>query len=493
MSLLIKGVQVVDGTGKEPFKADVLIQGGFISSVGEIRGRRVDKIIEGLGHFLTPGFIDTHARSDHSLSIFSSPEQDVFIRQGVTTIIGGQQGFSLAPVVYGTIESVHRFADQTGVNTNWNDVRELLSELRRFKLGINFGTLAGYANVRGDITSKRKMIDKKELGVIHKVLKDALKQGALGISIQMDQVNTRKELIDVIGLTGSMGAVCAINISAFTGGYAKAVKEVIDMAQGSKAKIIIDGMLPVKGSTKDFKEALSLITKANGKDDKYRFLIQPHAANEIHIQEFLPKELRHSRQEEAVVKMRQAKYINAAKKKWQDIDFRSMRVASAPTRHFLVGKSIVDIANNWDSSYIEAMLRLVELSGLRANLIHEDANDSLLRGALSEKAAFITTNSDGLPPGGGARVNEGVANALPQYFRTVMSEGLVSIEEAVHKVSAAPAKYFDIPYRGIIEEGRPADLVILGKDDYGVRTVMVGGEIYGEEKLGGEVVKRIKH
>ncbi|MDP3953629.1 MAG: amidohydrolase family protein [bacterium] len=493
MSLLIKGVQVVDGTGKEPFKADVLVQGGFISSVGEIRGRKADQIIEGLGHFLTPGFIDVHNRSDHSLSIFADPEQDIFVRQGVTTIIGGQQGFSLAPVVYGTIESVHRFADHTGVNTNWNTVREFLDELERFRLGINFGTLAGYANVRGDITSGRKLIDKKELQVIHKVLRDAIVQGALGISLQMDQVNTRGELSETLRLADSLGVVCTVGIAGSKEGYAKAAKEIIDMAKGSKVKVIIDGVTPARGSSKDFKEAVAIIKGANKKDDKYRFLVQPHGANEIHIRNFLPKVLEHASPREAVEKMRQVKYINAAKKEWQGIDFRSIRVASAPTRHFLAGKSIVEIANNWGSSYIDAMLRLMELSGLKATLIHEDVNASLLRSALSEEAALITANSDGSRSGGGVRANEEAASAFPQYFRTVMSEGLVSIEEAVFKISGAPAKFFGIPYRGIIEEGRPADLVILGKDDYGIRETVVNGEVYGQQRLEGKVVKRTRH
>ena len=100
MSLLIKGVQVVDGTGKDPYKGDVLIQGGLVSSIGEIRGRKADQVMEGLGHYLTPGFIDIHARSDSSLSLFDNPEQEGFVRQGVLNIIGGQHGFSLAPFVY---------------------------------------------------------------------------------------------------------------------------------------------------------------------------------------------------------------------------------------------------------------------------------------------------------------------------------------------------------------------------------------------------------
>ncbi len=490
MSLLIKGVQVIDGTAKEPFKADVLVQGGLISSIGEIRGRKADQVLEGLGHYLAPGFIDPHSRSDQSLSIFSDREQGVFLEQGITTAIGGQQGFSLAPVVYGWVESVHRFADKSGLNTNWNTMREFLDELRRFRLGINFATLVGYANVRGDINGGRKVLHQKEAKVLHKVLKDAIRQGALGVSCDMGLMGSHKELNELIRLTGEQGAVCVVRIS---GQYTKAVKDVLEASKGSKARVVIDGLTPAKGLSKEFKDALALINKANEKHDLYRFIVQPHSVSEVHIRDFLPESLKHMSAQEALHKLSQVKYRNAAKGEWQGVDFRNVRVGSAPTRHYLAGKTVVEIANNWDSSYIEAMLRLMEQSGLKATLIYENINDTLRRGALSEKAALLTSNSDGLRTGGGAGVNEEALSAFPQYFRTVMSEGLVSIEEAVAKVTMNVAKYFNIPERGVLEEGRPADLVLLGKDDYGIRETILAGEIWGQERLKGQVIRRMKY
>ena len=492
MSLLIKGVQVVDGTGKDPYKGDVLIQGGLVSSIGEIRGRKADQVMEGLGHYLTPGFIDIHARSDSSLSLFDNPEQEGFVRQGVLNIIGGQHGFSLAPLVYGNVESVRRWSDGSGFNINWRSVKEFLGGLKRFNLGINFGTFAGYCGVRFDVTSGRKGLEKKEADVIHKVLKDAIKEGAFGISFDLERCGS-KELKEVAALTAQSGGVVLVKLDTPSGEYVKAIKEIINISKLTRAKIVVEGLEPLKGSMKEFREALDLVKDALEKKIDVRLVLQPHTVTEVHIREYLPKALRSLENKEALKKLKEAKYKLAAKRNWQDMDFRNVWVVSAPKHHFLAGKSVVDIANNWGVDYIEAMFHLIEISELHAVIARDNLSQSLLRGAIAEDAVFVTANLDGTRMGGGVVVNEMARDAFPHYFRTVIGEGLMSIEDAVAKVTSVPAKYFKIPGRGLIEEGTPADLVLLGKEDYEIKEVILRGRVFGEKRLEGEILKRSKY
>ena len=492
MSLLIKGVQVVDGTGRDPYKADVLVQGGLISSIGEIRGRKADQTIEGLGNYLTPGFIDIHARSDSSLSLFNHPEQEGFVKQGVLDIIGGQHGFSLAPLVYGTIESIRHWSDGSGFNVNWHSAKEFLGELKRFKLGINFGTLAGYSGVRVDVTNNRKNLETKEAEVIHRVLKEAIKDGAFGVSFDFERYGV-KELKEVARLVAQSGGVVVVKLDVETKGYVKAIKEIIDISRLTKAKIVVEGLEPVKGSAKEFKEALALVNDAFEKKIDVRLVLQPHCVTEVHIKEYLPKALRVMNSEDALNKLKETKYKSAAKKSWQNIDFRNVWVVSAPKHHFLAGKSVVDIANNWGVDYIDAMFRLMEMSELHATIARDNLSVSLLRGAMAEEAVFITANLDDAPTGGGVVINTVSHDAFPQYFRTVIGEGLMSIEDAVTKVTSAPAKYFHIPGRGLIEEGVSADLVLLDKEDYEVKEVILKGRLLGEKRFEGEVLRRSRY
>ena len=492
MSLLIKGVQVVDGTGKDPYKADVLIQGGLVSSVGEIRGRKADQVMEGLGHYLAPGFIDIHARSDSSLSLFNHPDQEAFVRQGILSIIGGQHGYSLAPLVYGDVESIRHWSDEGGFNVNWRSVKEFLGELERVNLGINFGTFAGYCGVRFDVTNNRKSLESKEVAVVHKVLRDAIKEGAFGISFDFDRCGAR-ELKEVAKLTSDNGGVVMVKLDMSSGEYVKAIKEIIGISKLTKSKIVVEGLEPVKGSANEFKEALELVREATEKKVDIRLVLQPHSTTEVHIKEYLPKVLRDMDSKSALKKLKDVKYRSAARKSWQNIDFRNVRVVSAPKHHFLAGKSVVDIANNWGIDYIDAMFRLMEMSELHAVIARENLSASLLRGSMAEEAVFITANLDGVPTGGGVVANNVAHDAFPHYFRTVIGEGLMSIEDAVAKVTSVPARYFKIPGRGLIEEGAPADLVLLDKADYEIKEVILGGKVLGEARFSGDILKRTKY
>ena len=103
MTLLIRNVQILGSDQKLPDRLDVFVSGEKIAAIGRFPGKKADEIIEGAGCYLSPGFIDIDTESDHYLSLFSHPSQDDFLKQGVTTIVGGLCGASLAPLIYGNL------------------------------------------------------------------------------------------------------------------------------------------------------------------------------------------------------------------------------------------------------------------------------------------------------------------------------------------------------------------------------------------------------
>lgn len=495
MSLLIKGVQIVDGTGREPYKADVLIQKNIISSIGDLKGRRADRVIEGLGNYLTPGFVDVHARADHYLSVLLNPEQEGFVAQGVTTIIGGQRGVSLAPLTYGTLGPIEEWTDPTYINVDWHSVKELLARIERFHPGINFATLAGHTTVRTDIVGSRKTVQSKEIEVMKKILLEAVSQGALGISSGLGfgegSLISAKEAA-AVGMAVGDG-VHVIGLRDSRGALGKSLDEALRIASETKAKTVIDNLKPFKGTGQDFKEAVDRIKQVGG--EKMKFIAYVNPISENHLHAYLPASLRGGKADEVIARLRQSKNKKLIEKTWreQKTDFRSITVASAPGHHFLVGKSVVDIANNWDIDYIQAMFRLMEISRMRATVFHEDLNISSVRTAIAEEAALITSNDSGVLGGGGHAVNETARGTFPAYLRLAAREGVMSLEDAVRKVTSVPAEFFGIPDRGVIEEGRVADLVLLSKSSYEVKEVILAGKLFGEERLSGEVIRRRRY
>ena len=94
--ILIRGGEIIDGTGQKGFHADVGIKNGRISAIGNLKGADADIVIDGRGLKIVPGFIDIHSHTDVDLIL--NPKAESKIRQGVTTEITGQDGFSWGPL-----------------------------------------------------------------------------------------------------------------------------------------------------------------------------------------------------------------------------------------------------------------------------------------------------------------------------------------------------------------------------------------------------------
>lgn len=146
MTTLIKNALLIDGTGRPPAKADVLVKNDKISAIGSFPRYQAENTIDARGAYLSPGFIDINTGADLYLSLFSNPQQEEFLRQGITTIVGGQNGISLAPLFYGTL-NIHKFwATTDKINVNWHSFAEFSKEMGKRKFGVNFVSLAGYSH-----------------------------------------------------------------------------------------------------------------------------------------------------------------------------------------------------------------------------------------------------------------------------------------------------------------------------------------------------------
>ncbi len=186
MTLLIKSAEIYDGGGGEPFSRDIFISGDRISAVGNIPARHVSEVIDGQGIKVCPGFIDAFCKTDHYCGILDEPEQKEFLRSGVTSIVGGQEGVSLAPLFRENLDLIEEWAGRHR-NLGWHSVREFLEHLSRLPLGVNFGTLIGWETVRRAFPVSKKNFTKAETAFLEKIMKTALAEGGLGVSRSEDK------------------------------------------------------------------------------------------------------------------------------------------------------------------------------------------------------------------------------------------------------------------------------------------------------------------
>ena len=252
MTLLIRNVQILGGVRDFPGPMDVFIAGDKISSIGHFPSKTADQVLDGQGAYLSPGFIDVDTDSDHYLTLFDYPSQDDFLKQGVTTIFGGMCGSSLAPLLYGSLESMRKWGgSEEKVNVNWHSVAELLAMMDKRPLGVNFGTLIGHSTIRRSLAGDElRDLTKNELNVFAETLRKALQEGAFGLSTGLGYVHGRNatpaELRMLAAIVREFGGIYATHLRDLGAGVEGSIEETIALTENSGVKTLVNHLFPLR-------------------------------------------------------------------------------------------------------------------------------------------------------------------------------------------------------------------------------------------------------
>src|SRR3989344_6795439 len=184
LDILIKNGTVFDGLGMPAFRADIAIKDDKIEKVGFLGEPSAKTTIDAEGLYVIPGIIDINNASDRYWTLFDHPNLESHLYQGVTTIIGGNCGSSLAPLTTGNIIlNIQKWADVSRINVNWFTVKEFFEETKKRKLLLNFGSLIGHSTLRRDIVGDEfRKLTEKEFSQMRELLEKGLQEGALGFS-----------------------------------------------------------------------------------------------------------------------------------------------------------------------------------------------------------------------------------------------------------------------------------------------------------------------
>src|SRR5262249_4613817 len=172
-----RGGAVLDGSGAPPRVCDVGIAEGRIAALGDLGGVEAARMIAAKGRSVTPGFIDAHTHSEFTL--FADPRAESAVRQGVTTHVGGNCGYSCAPMVQPDLAPHLIFGFVPSVGVEWRSFGEYLAALERSRPAINLACLVGHAAVRAPET---RPATAAEVVAMEAVLVASLDEGAVGMS-----------------------------------------------------------------------------------------------------------------------------------------------------------------------------------------------------------------------------------------------------------------------------------------------------------------------
>lgn len=427
MTLLIKNAEIYDGRGKEPFTGDIFVSGDRISAIGNIPARHAKEMIDGQGLKVCPGFIDAFSKTDHYCGILDEPEQKEFLRNGITSVIGGQEGVSLAPLFPGNWSLIEEWCGRHR-NLGWHSMEEFLEYLGRRPLGVNFGTLVGYETIRRVFPATKKNLSKTETAFLGKILKTAIAEGGLGLSLRKGEDEKRT----------------------------KEAKAVIDAA-GRKIKIIDAAVTPF-----------------------VRHIVPARTFLPQWLDSHNPKALKDAVSDYWL----RSKIIRDI----SDIDSKRLTVVQAPGHDSLTGNTLHKLSNFFHlKDPKEALVRLLVLTGFRALAAYPAISPEALRAIFVRTDVLLGTAGASFGPGRKPKavfVDEN-ASALSYFLSLTAAEGLMPLAAAVHKITALPAQVFELKDRGEILEGKFADIIGFSLDprsyEVSVKFAVLNGKLVMKE------------
>lgn len=477
--ILIKDSVVVDGTGKPGQKADVLIKDSKIEAIGQFSNQHAETVIDGRDMITCPGFIDVNTDSDHYLSLFTDKSQHDFLLQGVTTIFGGHCGSSLAPLLRGSLVSIRKWGDVGRVNVDWQLVGEFLDTLGRLNLGVNFGTLVGHSTIRRALIGEDvRDLTEKELQAMAQIVKQALKQGAFGLSTGLGYNHSHstpyQELKFLTDLVVEYDGVYTTHIRDEREHLVLAVQEAINIARESKIPTIISHFRAIHGFENQFASALAEIEKAAKDGVEIYFDSYPFDYSILPIYMLLPDSLRRGNLEYMLGEVQQSFASDELKRTLPTLKLADLIVARAPGFDYLVGKSLAHYAEAEALKPPEALMKFMRVTKLRAVLFYKNINLEATTAALLSSRALLASNSPSLVEDRNIIENERAAKSFSRFLDLALKRGQ-SMEQVVEKLTMLPARIFGLRNRGVLREGMMADVVVLSGSH--ARHVLVGGKL----------------
>ena len=490
-TILIKNAQVIDGTGQAPYKSDILIKNEKISAIDQLINFEADENIDAMGAYVSPGFIDINNASDRYIQIFSENPQKYFLLQGITTVIGGQGGISLAPLLYGSLQSLRTFSDVGKININWHTFSEFFENFKKQPLAINFGTFAGLTTIYRALIGQAiaRPLNSNETKIINSILKESFKAGAFGLSVNLNHFLTSQisyyDLKKIIENTAVLNAVFSVNLKDLKENIVESVKKIVYLAKETGAKVIINDFLPHIGFEKSYREALKIIEENSGYSDVY-FNLYPCAGHIEPVSEYLPKWLKGSR-EEILKNISDPDAMEKIISEFHRLKPKEMSIINAPYYEHLrlIGQSLEEFSNKRNLSVKEGLLEIMKITKLRAEILVNDINlEESIEALLHEKA---------LPSHSNIFLAQNYCQPFSKFLEIAEKEENIPLEKAIFKITSLPAQKLGIEKRGEIKEGYYADLVVF-KDSKISNVILNGQKVVKDNEyqniLAGKIIKK---
>ncbi|MFW9810267.1 MAG: amidohydrolase family protein [Candidatus Thorarchaeota archaeon] len=489
VDILIQNGIIYDGSGSEPIRRDISVKEGKINQIASNLKTEASFVIDSNGLVVCPGFIDMHSHSDMSLPFDNRLEST--IRQGITTSVIGNCGFSLAPVNENRIDMLRKgfeiFAPPGAkLEIKWRTFDSYLGFLERNRISSNIVNLVGFGAIRiaGGPGYENRSPRREELEEMKNYTREAMEAGAVGLStglIYPPQVYaTTDEIIELSKIVAEFRGLYFSHIRGEGDTVVKAVQEVIDIvkASGCDGGQIAHHKVAGKHFWGTSRETLRLISEANERGISIKCDQYPYNRGSTSLISILPPWVHEGGAEKLLERLRDSETVSKIKKDieqtqdWENIKHEAgwdrIFIASVKTDKWkdIEGLSLKEITElrGYADEY-DTLFELLLDENAEVTMTMESMGDEDIERIMKGKYTMIGTDGSGVAPTG--ILSHGKPH--PRYYGTyprilghyVREKGILTLSEAIYKMTGFPAKTLNLQDRGFLKAGNWADIVIF--------------------------------
>ncbi len=458
--LVIRGGRVVDGTGNPWFRADVGIKGDSIVAVDTGLDAAGARVIDATGRVVSPGFIDVHSHSEEGREgqdAIGNPAAENNIRQGVTTLFASPDGG-------GSVR-----------------VGEYLSKVAAARPTVNVGSFIGHGSVRGAVVGQAdRVATPEELQRMKELVRVGMREGAFGLSTGLFYVPGSyaplQEVIDLAAVAGEFGGIHQSHMRDETGKVLDSVRDTIAIGeQGHLPTQVTHHKIIGKANWGRSVETLRLIDEARARGIDATIDQYPYTASSTSIQGgLLPAWVQEGGRDKMLERLRDetqlrrtlTAIISAIENDRGGGDPANIVLAACGFDPSLAGKNLGQVLRErkrpaTPDQAADLVVEIVQKGGCSA-VYHAISEDDLVR-IMQHPATMIASDAaPGIPTFGKdvphPRAYGTFARVLGLYVR---EKKVLTLEEAVRKMSSFPARRMGLPDRGLIRPGMKADVVVF--------------------------------
>jgi N-acyl-D-amino-acid deacylase len=477
--ILIENGTVIDGTGAAGRPAGVAVKGDRIAAVGDLSGWQSQLVLDASGLVVAPGFIDMHTHSDLSLLINSRAESK--LRQGVTTEVLGQCGFSPAPAPDGSLDAVRASFSEWGriVEWTWGSLADYLDAFRTRGVSVNVVPIVGHGTIRSVVMGRDDRPPAgDELRKMQRHVAQAMEDGAFGLSTGLyyapGMFADTKELIALASAMADRNGLYFSHIRGEGVNLLTSVGEAIEIGRRAGVRVQISHF-KAEGTHNWGRtvESLAMVEEARRAGVDVGYDVYPYTAWNTSLGQMLPGWAREGSIETILGRLTdpptRARIIEEIRQE-ADADpgrWERRLLASAITEqyHPSQGRTIAAISQERGTPPIETVLDILLVERLGAGMVGFGMCEEDVRRVLSHPLATIGSDSASQAPYGvlgddhpHPRTYGTFARVLGHYSR---DEKLFPLEDAVAKMTGRSADRLGLTDRGRIAEGLAGDLVVF--------------------------------